>query len=205
MPARNKPDEKMDEVLVVEKLEDMRLIFSIKHNMILNLLTMEEMSISGLAKSLDMNPGSVHYHLKELEKHGLVRQVREEIKGGIVKKFYRSTAKRILLQSPNFYLHRSLSSESTRDYLDRLIRSIEYLGYHLPPGNEEDAKELLERYDKRIKSLLQEMQDSGLDNIENNGLILDTVYHLLLNIEAKDDPELGRLYREFEKLFQRYE
>lgn len=205
MPAKNKPDSNIQDILIVDKFQDIRLIFSEKHNMILNLVLEKEMSVSDIARELAINPGSAYYHLKELEKHGLVRQVREEIKGGVVRKYYRATAKRILLESPNFNRHKETASFPTQDYLERLIGSIEYLGYHLSPDNKEDATDLLIRYDRRIKSLLIELQNSGLDDVENNGFVMDTAYQLILNIKAKNDPELQRLYEEFEKLFLKYQ
>lgn len=198
----DKPDKMLD-MLVVEKLQDIKLICSEKHNKILKLVVDRELSISDIARALNMNPGSVHYHLKELERHGLVKQVRQEIKGGIVKKYYRSSAKRILMDSPNFNLEDSFTI-SGRDQIERLIRSIEFLGYQLPPENLEDAEELLSRFDKRLKEMLVEMQNTGLNNVETDGFVLQNAYHLILNIRAKDDPEMGRIYREFEKLFIRY-
>jgi DNA-binding transcriptional ArsR family regulator len=205
MPARNAPDNRNQDILVLDQADDIRLIMSEKHNRILKLVIQKEMSISDIARTLDMNPGSVYYYLKELEKHGLVKQVREEIKGGIVKKYYRSSAKRIALELPEFNSRDGLTASPSQDYLQRLIRSIEYLGYHLPPDNVEDASDLLVRYDKRMKSLLIELQSARLEDVENNGFVLDSAYQLIASIKAKDDPELNRLYAEFGKLFLKYE
>jgi DNA-binding transcriptional ArsR family regulator len=205
MPARNAPDNGNQDILVLDQADDIRLIMSEKHNRILRLVIRKEMSISDIARSLDMNPGSVYYYLKELEKHGLVKQVREEIKGGIVKKYYRSAARRIVLELPEFSSRDGLTAAPSPDYLQRLIRSIEYLGYHLPPDNLEDANDLLIRYDKRMKSLLIELQSARLEDVENNGFVLDSAYQLIASIKAKDDPELNRLYAEFGKLFLKYE
>jgi DNA-binding transcriptional ArsR family regulator len=205
MPARNAPDNRNQDILVLDQADDIRLIMSEKHNRILKLVIQKEMSISDIARTLDMNPGSVYYYLKELEKHGLVKQVREEIKGGIVKKYYRSSARRIALELPEFNSRDGLTAAPSQDYLQRLIRSIEYLGYHLPPDNVEDANDLLIRYDKRMKSLLIELQSARLEDVENNGFVLDSAYQLIASIKAKDDPELNRLYAEFCKLFLKYE
>jgi len=205
MPARNTPDNRTQDILVLDRFDDIRLIMSEKHNRILKLVIEKEQSISDIARSLDMNPGSVYNYLKELEKHGLVRQVREEIKGGIVKKYYRSAARRIALELPEFGSRDGLMSVPAPEYLQRLIRSIEYLGYHLPPDNLEDANDLLIRYDKRMKSLMIGLQKSGLEDVEDNGFVLDSAYSLVLNIKARDDPELNRLYAEFGKLFLKYE
>ena len=88
---------------------------------------------------------------------------------------------------------------------DRLIRSIEYLGYHLPPENREDAEDLLLRYDKKMRDMLLELQGTGLENVEEDGAVLRSAYGLILNIKAKEDPELERIYGEFRKLFLKYE
>lgn len=205
MPGRNPSDDKSPEILVLDKFDDIRLIMNEKHNKILRLVIEKELCISDIARSLDMNPGSVYYYLKELEKHGLVRQVREEIKGGIVKKYYRSAAKRIALELPEFNTRDGLTAVPGTEYLQRLIRSIEYLGYHLPPANIEDANDLLIRYDKRMKSLMIELQNARLEDVENNGFVLDSAYLLIASIKAKEDPELNRLYAEFSKLFLKYE
>lgn len=204
MPDRKAPDPDSPDILVLDRLDDIRLVMSEKHNQILKLVLKDEQSISDIARSLDMNPGSVFYYLKDLEKHGLVKQVREEIKGGVVKKYYRSATRRIALALPEFG-YPGANPGPTPEHLGRLIRSIEYLGYQLPPENLEDANDLLARYDKRIKSLMIELQRSGLDQVEGNGFVLSSAYSLVLNIRAKDDPELNRLYNEFGKLFQKYE
>ncbi len=205
MPTKRAPDDRTKDIMVVDRYDDIRLIMSEKHNRILRLVTRDELSISEIARTLDMNPGSVHYYLKELERHGLIRQVREEIKGGVVKKFYRSAAKRIVLEPPDFGGRDGKAQLPESDHKERLIKAIEFLGYHLPAENREDAEDLLSRYDRRMRSLKIEMQDSGLDRVEDNGFILDSAYNLVLAIRSKSDPELNRLYGEFEKLFLRYE
>ena len=199
-----KTDNKEKDILVVEKPQDIRLIFSEKHNLILRLVMERELSISDIARLLDMNPGSVHYHLKELEKHGLVRQVREEVKGGVVKKYYHSTAKRILIDGPNFGPVDTLDVTS-KDYIERLISSLEYLGYQLPPEGVEDARDLLTRYGTRTRELLLKLRGTGLEGVENNGIVLQNAYNIVFNLWALGDPEMGRIYRGFEKLFFHYE
>lgn len=202
---KNISDDMIPEMLVIDNPQDIRLIFSRKHNMILKLVTEKELSISDIAKSLNINPGSVHYHIKELEKHGLVKQVRDEIKGGIIKKYYRAAAKRILLEIPNFNQIPTTETFPAEEFTDRIIESIEFLGYHLPSENMEDAKELLQRYDKRINCLLKELHNSGLGEMENDGMVLNNVNQMILIMRSKEDPEMDRIYREFNKLFQKYE
>jgi DNA-binding transcriptional ArsR family regulator len=200
-----KPDPDIRDIMILDRPEDIKLIYSEKYNQVLKLITKKEMSISEMARSLNINPGSVHYHLKELERHGLVKLVREEVKGGIVKKFYRTTAKRILLDIPDFKVRCPIDADPMHDYIERLIRSIEYLGYVLPPDNVEDAKDLLNRYDSRMKALMIEMNGAGLEDVEDNGIILKNATNLIMSIKIKNDPELARIHSEFEKLFLPYE
>jgi DNA-binding transcriptional ArsR family regulator len=204
VPIKNPSSSPLPDILIVDKPEDIKLIFSEKHNRMLKLVMDKEMSISDIAKKLDVNPGSVHYHLKELEKHGLVKQVREEIKGGVVKKYYRTAAKRILLDTPDFNLQETIGTME-KGHVDRLIRSVEYLGYHLPTENREDAEDLLRRYDKKMRDLLLELHGMGLENVEKDGVVLRSAYDLIINIKAKEDPELERMHGEFAKLFLKYE
>jgi DNA-binding transcriptional ArsR family regulator len=200
-----KPEPDIRDILILDRPEDIKLIYSEKYNQVLKLITKQEMSISEMARSLNINPGSVHYHLKELERHGLARLVREEVKGGIVKKFYRATAKRLLLDIPDFNVRGPIDSDPMHDYIGRLIRSIEYLGYVLPPENTEDARDLLHRYDNRMKALMLDMDGVGLENVEDNGIILKNATNLIMSIKIKNDPELARIHSEFEKLFLPYE
>lgn len=205
MPVKNTSTGAMQDFLIVDNPRVIRLIFNKKHNMILKLLTEKELSISDIARTLNMNPGSVHYHLKELEKYALVKQVREEVKGGIVKKFYRAVAKRILLDTPNFNRMDQLEASENGDFIERLIESIEYMGYHLLPENKEDAVELLLRYDNRIKRLYEEIYSSRLEDFEGDGMIAGNANQMVMIIRAKEDPEFDRICHEFNKLFVKYE
>src|SRR5690625_7837809 len=45
-----------------------------------------------LSEILSIPSGKIHYHLKELEKNGLVQIVKTEEKNGIVQKFYQAVA-----------------------------------------------------------------------------------------------------------------
>lgn len=203
MPLKEKPADATPDVLVIDDPQDIRLIFSEKHNMVLKLVVEKEMSISDIARSLGINPGSAHYYLKELEKHCLVKQVRSEVKGGVVKKYYRAAARRILMDTPDF--NRPQSSIPSADLTEHLLRSVEFLGYYVRPEDLEDAKDLLLRYDNRVKEMVFDLEKSGLGNVEDNAITLQNAYYLLLSIRSKNDPEMARIYSEFDKLFLRCE
>jgi sensor histidine kinase regulating citrate/malate metabolism len=77
--------------------------------------------------------------------------------------------------------------------------------YQLPGDKKDYAVELLTRYNKRMTSLLIDLQDSGIEKAELNGFASDSAIQLIMGLKARDDPELTRLYSEFEKLFLQYE
>ncbi len=55
----------------------------------LTLLMEREMSISGIAKALDLSPPTVHHHINQLLAAKLIEPTRSEIRGNLVEKYYR--------------------------------------------------------------------------------------------------------------------
>lgn len=201
MQAGNKHNDAQRDMLIVEKPEAIRLLFSEKHNRVLKKITERELSISDIARSLNINPGSVHYHLKELEKQGLARQVRQEIKGGIVKKYYRSAAKHFCLESPDFDADMRLKMDLAGDFIEKLIHTIGLMGYTVSDENRAEAIEMLTRYDRRIKELFRELLNPDVDAAVREKMIAVNACQFLINMRVEDDPELRRISSQFSKLF----
>ncbi len=55
----------------------------------LTLLMERDMSISGIAKTLDLSPATVHHHINQLLAARLIEPTRTEIRGNLVEKYYR--------------------------------------------------------------------------------------------------------------------
>jgi DNA-binding transcriptional ArsR family regulator len=197
------PDDAIKELLVVENPRAIRLILSEKHGLILKQITTEERSISEIARMLSLNPGSVHYYLKELERQGLARQVRQEIKGGVVKKYYRASARRMVLAAPGFGDHLFGQPAPGDGIGELLVTSIERHGYRVPEAEREEAKELILRYDRLIKSLIDEIHAGRPAGEERDEPMINPASQLLVHIRALDDPELSRIHSLFHKLFQK--
>ena len=60
---------------------------------IVSLLIPNSLTGQQLAQELDIPRAKIHYHLNELEKNGLIAVVKNEVKNGIIQKFYRSVAR----------------------------------------------------------------------------------------------------------------
>ena len=75
------------------------IVFHEKKGMLLKLLVEKEMTIIDLKKETGLNPGTIKRHLEDLLQHGLIFITKEQINEyGIVMKFYRATAKKLIFK-----------------------------------------------------------------------------------------------------------
>jgi DNA-binding transcriptional ArsR family regulator len=103
----------MDEIPAIyeaESLEQVRALADELRVRIFSLLAQEPMTVTQVGKALDTAPAKIHYHVRELERVGLVRQVFTREKSGILEKYYRAVAKDITVP-------RSLVTNAPRDEL----------------------------------------------------------------------------------------
>ncbi len=181
----------MREVMVVDDPDTMKLLLSGKSNDILELIQSREMSVSEIAKVLKINPGSAHYHLKELEKHGLARMVGEETKGNVVKKYYRASARNFYMNGSRFKMLRPGEADPMDEFHDRLIGLMSPFGYDISPEKAGPLKDAMKRYDKRKKELLTQIQDAGIEKMESDRLLLGDAYHVAWLLKEIEDEELN--------------
>jgi DNA-binding transcriptional ArsR family regulator len=103
----------MDEIPAIyeaESLEQVRTLADELRLRIFNLLAQEPMTATQVGKALDIAPAKVHYHVRELERVGLLRQVFTREKSGILEKYYRAVAR-------DLSVPRSLVTSAPRDEL----------------------------------------------------------------------------------------
>jgi DNA-binding transcriptional ArsR family regulator len=103
----------MDEIpaiYMVESLEQVRALADELRVRIFSMLAQEPMTVTQVGKALDTAPAKIHYHVRELERVKLVRQVFTREKSGILEKYYRAVAKDISVP-------RSLVTSAPRDEL----------------------------------------------------------------------------------------
>jgi DNA-binding transcriptional ArsR family regulator len=103
----------MDEIPAIyeaDSLEQVRALADELRVRIFSLLAQEPLTVTQVGKALDVAPAKIHYHVRELERVGLVRQVFTREKSGILEKYYRAVAKDISVS-------RSLVTSAPRDDL----------------------------------------------------------------------------------------
>ncbi len=89
------------EVSVVERPGQIKALSNPERVRILTLLIERPGTAKQVADWIEGTRGRVHYHIKELEKAGLVEMVAKIEKGGVVEKYYRAVAR-------NFYVARGI-------------------------------------------------------------------------------------------------
>ncbi len=83
------------ETYELHSLEQMRTIADPLRLRIIEQLTRQAMTVTQLAELFGEVPSRLHYHVRELERVGLLKLVETREKGGILEKYYRAVAKTI--------------------------------------------------------------------------------------------------------------
>jgi DNA-binding transcriptional ArsR family regulator len=111
----------MQEKYEIQTIEQLRAIADILRLRIIDLLQHQPMTVTQLGDMLEMAPAKVHYHVRELERVGLLQLVETREKGGILEKYYQPIAKDISVAKSLFLsvpLDESLAATSS--WLDQL-------------------------------------------------------------------------------------
>ena len=116
----------------LENLEQLRAIADMLRMRIVDTLRERPMTVTQLGEMLDIAPAKIHYHVRELEKVGLLRLVETREKGGILEKYYQPIAydftvpKELLLSAPPDELLATTDSlfEQTRLSFRRSLRQM---------------------------------------------------------------------------------
>ena len=96
----------MKERYEIENIEQLRAIADLLRLRIIEALGKHAMTVTQLGEELGMAPAKVHYHVRELERVGLLKLVETREKGGILEKYYQPVAHEIgvdkaLLSAPH--------------------------------------------------------------------------------------------------------
>jgi DNA-binding transcriptional ArsR family regulator len=83
----------IDEVFQLTTLDQVRTMADPLRVRILERLVREPMTVKMLGTDLSEPPAKVHYHVRELERVGVIRLVETREKGGVLEKYYRAVAR----------------------------------------------------------------------------------------------------------------
>ncbi|GCE21233.1 helix-turn-helix domain-containing protein [Dictyobacter kobayashii] len=190
----------MEDTYIIGSLEQLRAISDQLRVTILHVLRDQAMTTKQLGDRLELAPAKVHYHVRELERVGLVQLVETREKGGILEKYYQPVARNfsvsseILLSSPPdevFSLLSDMLEQSKADFLRSARQSLERKNdldnvllrlVQLRATHEE-----MTALSEQIFALLQPYEDRGNNG---DGEVLQGMFMLY--------PKSNELQREFE-------
>lgn len=129
----------------LESLEQFRAIADELRLRILDLLTQQALTVTQVGERLGIAPAKAHYHVRELERVGLVRLVATRENRGILEKYYRVVARE--LRVPGGLLQRMPADEAisaNRQFLDYLTRGyLAAVARRLRDGGDNSGSNLL--------------------------------------------------------------
>lgn len=106
----------MKDICILSSSEKVKAICEPLRVEILQLVIKQSLTSKQIADHLKQSPAKIHYHVKELEKHGIIVLDYTSEKGGILEKYYRAVAN-------NYYIDQSLG-----DYFERNeTKSVEFI------------------------------------------------------------------------------
>ena len=173
-------------------LEDSRQIGALSHPIRARILKALRTpgTAAGLARQIGRSRQAVGYHLKELERVGLVRSAGERRKGSFVEQLYQATARRFLV-SPRFASDPERLAALFRDQV--ALAQLSELGERLQCG----AAELIERATETGEQIPSATVDAEVrfpDEAARAAFLAEYV-ESLKSLLAKHGGSEGRLFR----------
>ena len=137
---------KIEDVYYLENLEQFEAIAAPFRYKIIKLISIRPITGAQLAKILGISRPRAHYHLKTLEKQGLVNLVEKRLVKGIIENYYLSRAK---FFSADKLIERSQKNPEDTDFTQNLYKIINKTALTMLEAAHEnlaDSKDKLENY-----------------------------------------------------------
>jgi len=163
---------------------------------ILHNLRQREMTACQLARLLEKNVSSISHHLNILEKAGLVKQTKTLIKGNLVEKFYRATAKKFII---SYTLSEGLIPGSediakwSKEVCRNAVRNLPAFGYEVPAEKEKRLFGLIEKYSVLKQIAFEEVISQQRKPVKVTGPPLKVLISVLESVRLYENEEFRRL------------
>ncbi len=117
----------------IENIDQLRAVADLLRLRIIDMLVKQPMTVTQLGERLGEAPAKMHYHVRELEKVGLLKLVETREKGGILEKYYQPVARELsvdkaLLSAPtdeSTAMLRTLLGQINESFLREFRRAVE--------------------------------------------------------------------------------
>jgi len=176
----------MKDVMIIEDPETAKLLLDKTRRRILHLLKVGEHSVSELSSFLGLSPQAVSYHLKLLEKRGLVEVARTVSKRNLVERYYRASARIFIVSYVVFE-----SEEFKGKVLDITSEAIKALGLKI---DREKLAHLMRKYLALKSRAIEEVISRRRKPLCRE---LAPIVNFLAVMRMASDPEFSRLVQEY--------
>lgn len=185
----------LPKIYYLESVEQLRAVSDNLRIRILEVLERRPMTVTQVGDRLGLAPAKVHYHVRELERVGLVRLVETREKGGVLEKYYRAVAQGLsvpawlLRTAPPDEIRSSVAgmlqrlSDGITRALTRKLRSAAEVETEARADTEMETGELIE-----ISSAMAFMTDDEARQVSRR------IFDLLNQYGARRDVEGEREY-----------
>jgi DNA-binding transcriptional ArsR family regulator len=186
----------MKDFMIIKDPKVARLFADQCRRDILHNLRKREMTPCQLARLLEKNVSSISHHLNVLEKAGLVEKTRTIIKGNLVEKFYRATAKKFVI---SYTLSEGLIPESediakwSKEVCRRAVRNLPAFGYEITPEDEKEIFELVEKYSSLKHLTFERIISQQKKPVSITGPPLKILLSLLESVQLYENEEFRRI------------
>lgn len=195
----------MREFMIIKDPEVAKLLADEVRRSILHNLRHFEMTPCQLAKLLNKSVSSIIHHLNALEKAGLVEQTRSVVKGNLVERYYRASAKIFII---SYVLSEGLVPGSeeiaqwTREICKNAVRGLEAFGFKLGEKDAEELLNLVERYSHLEQAAREEAISKYSSPMQIDKSALKLILSLLTDLRLYNNREflevLNRIQRKLE-------
>lgn len=175
----------------INTFEELKCISDQLRMKISMLLIEREMTATEIGKHLNIPKAKIFYHLKELEKYGMVKINRTEVKGSNVYKYYVATHNGFKVNPQLLNEYRDEVSDSTKDMVTSQInRTIDVLNqYGLIMDDEQlISKTVQAKWSQNQFDTFKQKLDALIDEVDQKSNDEDESYYYLniIGFEMRD-------------------
>lgn len=120
----------MKDVCVMKDLDQIKCISQPYRLQIIEAFSNEPGTAKMVSERMGEPHAKINYHIKEMQKHGILELVEEVVRMGVVEKFYQPVAKRFVVQSTSLKLTEKEAMDSLNQYRITIFDACSKAFYH---------------------------------------------------------------------------
>lgn len=186
---------KQKSILIIETYEQLKAISDPLRTKMLMYLVEQPHTGHMLAHELNLSRAKILYHLRELEKHGIIQLVKKEERGGNILKYYQAVAKGFIPADHllNFVESKDTTRQSYLEVLDRAktrVLTAPEESFELHSSNVEEwnslslqteftvSKDKFLEFTRKYRELINSLKVDDSENEKQNYYLMTTAFQI---------------------------